>query len=128
MLEQAANNRYTIWTVVCFSAYLAINGLAEGGLFRDLAGPGLLVLAIVVAAPIAVHVWATLSLIQNMDEFNRALSAKRFVIGCGICLVLFSAAGFMTSYAGVPPVPGQFLYLIFFLSVGLVSLFVHSTR
>lgn len=128
MIGQAANNRYTIKTVACFAAYLAIDAAAEGGAFKDLAGLELWAFGILVAAPIAVHVWITLSFLQNMDEFSRALSAKRFVIAWGICMVIFSAAGFMTSYAGLPPVPGQLLYLAFWAAVGLVSLFVHSSR
>lgn len=128
MFSDAANRRYTIRTVACFTLYLALNSLAMAGAFEDLRGPGEAALAIAVAAPIAGHVWATLALVREGDEFARALTAKRFILAWGICMVLFSAWGFLESYAAVAHAPGWLIYPLFWAAFAMVSPLVRTTR
>lgn len=128
MFTDAANRRYTIRTAAFMTGYLAISAAAEAGAFKSLGGPGLWVLGAAVAAPIAGHVWATFALIREGDEFARAVSAKRFILAWGFCMVLFSGWGFVESYAGVAHAPGWLVYPIFWAAFGLVSPFVRSSR
>jgi len=128
MFTDAANRRYTIRTAAFMTGYMAINGLAIGGAFDDAKPPGSWALALVVVAPIAGHVWATLALIREGDEFARAVSAKRLILAWGICMVLACAWGFMESYAHAPHVPGWLIYPLFWAAFGVVSPFVRTSR
>lgn len=128
MFTDTANRRYTIRTAAFMTGYVAINSAAIAGAFDDLDGLGKYALALAVAAPIAGHVWATLALIRDGDEFARAVSAKRFILAWGICMVLFSAWGFLESYAGVSHAPGWLIYPLFWAAFGLVSPFTRSSR
>jgi hypothetical protein len=128
VFSDAANNRYTIQTVACFSVYSGINAAAMGGGFTDLKGVAFWALFVGLAAPIACHIWATLALIQNADEYARALAAKRFIVAAGICITLFSAWGFMESYAGARHAPGRLLYPAFWIALVGPASFVRSSR
>lgn len=128
MFPDAANRRYTIRTVLFFTGYAAVNGAAMAGAFDDARGLGAAVLALAVAAPIVGHIWATLALIQQGDEFVRALAAKRFILASGAAMALASAWGFLESYAHAPHAPGWLVYPVFWLCFAAVSPFVRTTR
>jgi putative oxidoreductase len=128
MFPDAANRRYTIRTILFFSGYVAVNAAAMAGAFDDARGVGAALLGLAVAAPVAGHIWATLSLIQQGDEFVRALAAKRFILASGAAMALASAWGFLESYAHAPHVPGWMVYPVFWLCFAAVSPFVRSTR
>lgn len=72
--------------------------------------------------------WATLALMNESDEFVRALTARRFIVAAGLAMALFSAWGFMESYGDAPHAPGWLIYPLFWGLFGLVSPFVKSTR
>lgn len=123
-----AHRRYVIRTILFMTGYVAINVAAILGAFDDIGRIGGLVLGLAVAAPVAGQMWATLALINETDEFMRALTAKRFIIAAGLAMALFSAWGFMESYGDAPHGPGWMIYPLFWGLFGLVSPFVRSTR
>ena len=111
------------------SVYVALNIAAMAGVFDRLRGePGAWILALAVSVPIAGQLWATFALMAESDEFMRALTAKRFILAAGISMVVFSTWGFAESYANAPHVPGWMIYPLFWLSFGIISPLVRSTR
>ena len=123
-----AHKRYVIRTLAFMAGYAAVNMAAILGAFDDAKGLGAWALGLVVSAPVAGQIWATLALMHDGDEFVRALTAKRFILASGAAMVLFSAWGFMESYAHAPHVPGWMIYPLFWAAFGVVSPFVRSTR
>lgn len=128
MFTDAANRRYTLRTAAFMTGYAAINGMAIAGAFDDLRGPGRWLLALAIAAPIAGQVWATVALVREGDEFARAVAAKRIILAWGVCMVLFSTWGLLESYANAPHAPGWLIYPLFWLSFGVISPFVRTSR
>ncbi|MDO1557810.1 hypothetical protein Q0812_00020 [Brevundimonas sp. 2R-24] len=123
-----AFRRYFVRTALFMGGYIAVNFLAIGGAFDDIATPGAYLLALAVAAPVGGQIWATLSLMNESDEFFRALTAKRFIIAAGWAIALFSAWGFTESYAQAPHAPGWLIYPLFWVMFALVKPFVRTTR
>lgn len=123
-----SHRRYVARTLAFMGGYVVINSLAIAGAFDDLARPGAWVLALAVAAPVAGQIWATLALMQDSDEYVRALTAKRFILAAGLAIALFSAWGFLESYAHAPHVPGWMIYPLFWACFGVTSPFVRTTR
>ncbi len=123
-----AHRRYLIRTWLFMSGYVAANVAAILGAFDDIGHPGGLILGLAIAAPVAGQMWATLALMNESDEFVRALTARRFIVAAGLAMALFSAWGFMESYGDAPHAPGWLIYPLFWGLFGLVSPFVKSTR
>lgn len=123
-----AHKRYVIRTNMFMAGYVLVNVAAIFGAFDEIIGKAAgVVLGLCVAAPIAGQLWATLSLMNEADEFVRALTAKRFVIASGLAMALFSGWGFAESYGGAPHAPGWLIYPLFWGLFGLVSPFVKSS-
>ncbi len=124
-----AHRRYVIRTNAFMAGYVAINLAAVFGAFDEIIGEtaGIL-LGLSVAAPIAGQLWATVSLMNESDEFVRAVTAKRFVVASGLAMALFSAWGFAESYGGAPHAPGWLIYPLFWGLFGLVTPFLRSSR
>jgi putative oxidoreductase len=128
MSYDAASRRYAIRTGAFMAGYAAVNTAAIFGAFDDLSAPGSWLFALVVAAPVAGQIWATLALMRESDEFVRALMAKRFILASGLAMAVFSAWGFLESYAAAPHAPGWLVFALFWACYGLVTPFVRSTR
>jgi hypothetical protein len=123
-----AQKRYFIRTNLFMAGYVAVNIAAITGAFDQIIGTSAgVVLGLCVAAPIAGQLWATLALMNESDEFVRALTAKRFIIASGLAMALFSGWGFAESYGGAWHAPGWLIYPLFWGLFGLVSPFVKST-
>lgn len=123
-----AQRRYVLRTWAFMLPYVLFNLAAISGAFDGRSPPGSYLLGLAVAAPIAGHIWATLALMRDADEFVRALTAKRFIIASGIAMAAFSAWGFIESYADAPHAPGWFIYVLFWLAYGVTAPFVRTTR
>jgi hypothetical protein len=109
--------------------YIAINIAAIAGVFDRLeGGPGAWVLAAAVSIPIAGQIWAVLALINESDEFMRALTAKRFIVAAGAAMAMFSAWGFAESYAEAPHAPGWLVYVLFWMAFVVAARFIRTTR
>ena len=121
--------RKYIFRTACFmSGYVAVNLAAIAGAFDDVTRPGAWLLGLAVAAPVAGQIWATLALMREADEYVRGLLAKRFIVAAGAAMALFSVWGYLESYAQAPHAPGWFVYPLFWLSFGLVSPFLRTSR
>lgn len=123
-----AHRRYIIRTLAFMAGYVAVNVAAIAGAFDDIKAPGSYGLALVVAAPVAGQMWATLALMHDADEFVRRLTANRFIAAAGAAITLFSAWGFMESYAAAPHVEGWLIYPLFWACFGVISPFIRTSR
>jgi len=128
MSNDPAGRRYAIRTVAFMAGYAAINVAAIFGAFDDLERPGAYLLGLTAAAPVAGQIWATLAFIRDSDEFVRALTAKRFIIASGLAMALFTAWGFLESFADAPHAEGWLIYALFWAAYALVTPFVRTTR
>ena len=124
----SAHRRYLTRTWIFMGAYVALNLGAMLDILDSVEPPGTWLLALAVAGQIAGQIWATLVFIQESDEYVRAITAKRFIIAAGAAMALFSAWGFLESYADAPHVPGWMIYPLFWVAFGAVSPFVRTTR
>lgn len=124
----AAHKRYLFRTFAFMSGYVAVNVAAIFDAFDDAAGWGAYALGLVVAAPVAGQIWATLMLMRESDEFVRGLTAKRFIIAAGLAMALFTGWGFMETYGGAPHAPGWIIYALFWGLYGLVTPFVRDSH
>lgn len=124
-----AHRRYVLRTMAFMGGYAAVNVAAIFGAFDDLKNPvAAWTLALVVAAPVAGQIWATLTLMKESDEFVRGIIAKQFIISAGLTMTLFSAWGFGESYAGAPHAQGWLIYPLFWAVFCVVAPFVRSSR
>ena len=128
MAVDIAQRRYITRTLAFMAGYVAVNVAAIAGAFDDVKAPGSYLLALVVAAPVAGQMWATLALMHDADEFVRRLTANRFIAAAGAAITLFSAWGFMESYADAPHVEGWLIYPLFWACFGVISPFIRTSR
>ena len=84
--------------------------------------------AVAPALPIGGVVWAMLRFIGRSDEFVRALTAKRFIVASGAVYALATAWGFLELYAGVPGFPLYLIFPVFCGVLGVVGLFIKTSR
>lgn len=124
----APYKKYVIRTMTFMAGYAAINVAAITGAFDDIGRTAGLALGLVVAAPVAGQIWATLALMSKSDEFMRALMAKRFIVASGLAMAIASAWGFMESYGDAPHVPAWIIYPLFWALFGIVSPFIRTSR
>jgi putative oxidoreductase len=120
--------QYTVRSLLFMSGYVAINVAAIFGAFDDASPRGALALALTASAPLAGHVWALLAYMRDSDEFIRGWMAKRFIVASGIAMALFSAWGFMESYAHVWHAPGWIVLVLFYAAFGGSRLFIHTSH
>ena len=124
-----AHRKYVIRTLAFMAGYVAVNVGAIFGAFDQLHGtPAAWGFALVVSAPVAGQMWATLSLMNESDEFVRSLTANQFIIAAGIAMALFSTWGFAESYADAPHAPGWLIYPLFWGVYGLVAPFIKTSK
>lgn len=124
-----AGRRYVIRTMAFMSGYVAINVAAILGAFDDMGSPiAAWALALAVSAPVVGQIWATLSLMNESDEFVRALVAKQFIVAAGLAMAVASVWGFGESYADAPHIPAWIIYPLFWACFGLVAPFIRTSR
>ena len=124
-----AGRRYVIRTFAFMAPYVAINLAAILGAFDEIYGkPAAWGLALAVSAPVIGQIWATLSLMNESDEFIRALIAKQFVLAAGLAMAVASVWGFGESYAGAYHLPAWIIYPLFWACFALGAPFVRSSR
>ena len=71
---------------------------------------------------------ATLSLMNESDEFILALIARQFILAAGLAMAIASVWGFGESYAGAFHLPAWLIYPLFWACFGVVAPFVRSSR
>jgi len=120
--------RYLIRTALFMGGYVLVNIAAILGAFDDMRPPGTWVFGLVVAAPVAGHIWSVLAFMRTSDEFIRNLMAKRFIVASGISMALFCAWGYMEMYARVPHIPGWMIWPLFWLAFAAVTPFIRTSH
>jgi hypothetical protein len=124
-----ASRKYVIRTMAFMGGYVAVMLATIGGAFDAIQGkPAAWALALVVSAPIAGQIWATLSFMRDSDEYVRAVAAKQFIVSAGVAMALFSAWGFGESFAGAPHAEGWLIYPLFWAIFGCVAPMVRSSN
>lgn len=123
-----AHKQYLFRTFAFMAGYTAVNVAAIFGAFDDIGRAGGLALGLVVAAPVAGQLWATLALMNDSDEFVRAVTAKRFIVASGLAMALATAWGFMETYGDAPHIPAWLIYPLFWAMFGLVTPFIRTSR
>ena len=124
-----AGRRYVVRTFAFMAPYVAINVAAILGAFDEIYGrPQAWVLALAVSAPVIGQIWANLSLMNESDEFIRALIARQFILAAGLAMAIASVWGFGESYAGAFHLPAWLIYPLFWACFGVVAPFVRSSR
>ena len=124
-----AHKRYVVRTMAFMSGYVAINVAAIFGAFDDIASPvAAWALALSVSAPVIGQIWATLALMNESDEFVRALTAKQFILASGAAMALASVWGFGESYAAAPHIPAWIIYPLFWACFGVIAPFVRTSN
>ncbi len=120
--------RYIVRTLVLMAIYVAINIAAIRGLFDHLNPEGQVGLALAVAIPVALQIWAAIAWLADCDEFVRMLMAKRFILATGLTIALASAWGFQELYSHAPHISAAMIYPLFWAAFGVVTPFVRSPR
>ena len=120
--------QYQLRAALFMSGYIAFNVAAIFGAFDNARPPGALALALVVAAPLAGHIWAFLAYMRDSDEFMRGLMAKRFIVASGIAMALACAWGFMETYAHAWHAPGWLIYPLFWGAYGVTGPFIRTSH
>ena len=124
-----AGRRYVVRTLAFMAPYVAVNLAAIFGAFDEIYGrPQAWVLALAVSAPVIGQIWATLSLMNESDEFIRALIARQFILAAGLAMAIASVWGFGESYAGAFHLPAWLIYPLFWACFGVIAPFVRSSR
>ncbi|MBB6252622.1 hypothetical protein [Nitrospirillum iridis] len=122
-----ATRRYLVTSAVSAAFYvLSIKAISWGQ--PQLSGPVLWGAILVPALCIAVQLWATLRLMAQVDEFMRALLARRFIIAACLAFIVASTWGFMETFAQVEHMPGFMVYAVFWVAFCLVSPFIRTSH
>lgn len=123
----AAHRRYILRTFAFMGGYVALMMLVITGAIEITDTPFAWVFALAVAAPVAGQIWATLMLMRDSDEFVRAVTAKRFILAAGGAIALFSAWGFLETFATVQHAPGWLIYPLFWALYAVATPLVRSS-
>ncbi len=124
-----ATRRYVFRTLGFMSAYVGVMTGAMSGVFDGIKGmPTAWLLALAVSAPVIGQIWATLSLMNEADEFVRALTAKQFIAASGLVMAIATVWGFGETFADAPHVSAWLIYPLFWGCFGLVAPFIRSSR
>ncbi len=125
----SAHGRYVFRTMAFMSGYVAVNVAAIFGAFDDITSPvAAWALALTVSAPVIGQIWATLALMNESDEFVRAVTGKQFILAAGVAMAIASVWGFGESYADAPHIPAWIIYPLFWACFGLIAPFVKSSN
>ena len=124
----SAAKAYTFRTVFFMLGYVVALVLAVGGALDTIGGVSGWVLAAAVAAPVAGQIWATLVFIRDSDEFVAGVTAKRFILAAGMTFALSVFWGFAEKFAEAPHIQGWWVYVVFWALMGLMPVFIRSSR
>lgn len=124
----SAAKAYTFRTVFFMLGYVVALVLAVSGALDTIGGVSGWVLAAAVAAPVAGQIWATLVFIRDSDEFVAGVTAKRFILAAGMTFALSVFWGFAEKFAEAPHIEGWWVYVVFWALMGLMPVFIRSSR
>jgi hypothetical protein len=125
-----AGRRYVIRTFAFMIPYVLIClSMMVTDAFDEVIGkPSAWILAAAVSAPVIGQLWATLRLMQESDEFVRAVTARQFIIAAGLAMALATFWGFAETFADAPHLPGWLVYAAFWACFGCVAPFIRASN
>lgn len=129
MRLQPPHREYVIGTWACMALYTAAILLTSRWAgTAHWPRPALYAAALVPSFAIAGQLWVTLRLLTRVDEFLRAVMAKRFIAAAAIAFMLATTWGFLETIADAPHLPAWLVYPAFWGAFGFVSPFIRSSR
>jgi len=129
MTSRSPATEYTISMLFWMTLYVAAI-VFNGFYFRQQTptAPLIYILAVLPALPIGGTIWTMMRYIDRSDEYIRALITRRFILATGITLFISTVYGFLENYAGLQHFDLYYVYVLFWLSFGIVSAFVRGAK
>lgn len=128
MPKMSANTQYTIGisgTMLGYAAALFASILTLKA-HPELSGPVLWAIAVLPALPIGASIWVFLRYIDQVDEYVRAVTLKRFIVATGLTLFACTAWGFLEENAGAHHFSLYLVYPVFWALYGGASALYRS--
>lgn len=125
----SANTQYTIGISATMAAYVAalFGSILTLKAHPELTGPVLWTVAVLPALPVGGSIWVFLRYIDQVDEYVRALTLKRFILATGLTLFLCTAWGFLEENAGAHHFSLYLVYPVFWALYGASCSIYRST-
>ena len=84
------------------------------------AGPALYVIAVLPALPLIGVVWALgRFLIEETDEYQRALAVRKMLVASGFLLVVATVWGFLEEFGLAPHLPAYWCFIVWCFGLGV---------
>ena len=120
---------YVVGTWVFMGLYaVSIVAIEVAGDAGRLEGPVLYAAALAPSLFIGGQLRVTLRMLSRLDEFMRALMAKRFIAASAVTFMLATTWGFLEMYAELRHLPAWLVYPTFWGAFGLVTPFIRTSR
>ncbi len=105
----------TAYAAALFASILTLKAHPE------LTGPALWAVAVLPALPVGASIWVFLRYIEQVDEYVRAVTLKRFILSTGLTLFVCTAWGFLEENAGAHHFSLYLVYVVFWAFYGASS-------
>ena len=127
--KSAAERRYTVRVLAAMAAYIVTLFAAEILIDqRGLEGPLAWVIALLPGLCVASVFWAIgRLLIEEKDEYLRALTVRQMLVATGLAMVVATIYGFLENYGLVPHVAAFYVAILFFFGLGVGGLYNRLT-
>ncbi|HYI42094.1 MAG TPA: hypothetical protein VD768_00515 [Sphingomicrobium sp.] len=127
--KSAAERRYTVRVLAAMAAYIVTLFAAEILIDqRGLEGPLAWVIALLPGLCVASVFWAIgRLLIEEKDEYLRALTVRQMLVATGVAMVVATIYGFLENYGLVPHVAAFYVAILFFFGLGVGGLYNRLT-
>ena len=128
MSKLSANTQYLVGiggTMVAYGAALFASILTLKA-HPELTGPALWAVAVLPAMPVGASIWVFLRYMDQVDEYVRAVTLKRFILATGLTLFVCTAWGFLEENAGVHHFSLYLVYAVFWAFYGASSAIYRS--
>jgi hypothetical protein len=85
-----------------------------------LTGPALYLVAVLPALPLIGIVWALgRFLVEETDEYQRALAVRKMLVASGFLLVVATTWGFLEEFSLVPHLPAYWCFIVWCFGLGV---------
>jgi hypothetical protein len=116
-----AATAYSRRIVPLSAAYVIVLMLAIAAHDRfHVSGPTLYAIAVLPALPLIGVVWALARfLIEETDEYQRALAVRKMLVATGFLLVAATIWGFLEDFGLVPHLPAYWAFIVWCIGLGI---------
>ena len=130
MSKLSANTQYLIGISATMAGYMAalFGSILTLKAHPELTGPALWTVAVLPALPIGGSIWVFLRYIEQVDEYVRAVTLKRFIVATGMTLFVCTAWGFLEENAGAHHFSLYLVYPVFWAFYGGASALYRSAQ